>query len=76
MDIYLVGVLGALSREVFRWRALHMADRLGVYLNGTYIAIASIILILSGFTALVFAPAVCLRPERLTGSGFSCRCGL
>ena len=58
VEIYFVGVLGALSREAFRWRRLYTANRIREYATWIYVCIAGVIVVLSGFTALVFAPMI------------------
>lgn len=70
MEMFLLGALGALAREILRWRKLYLAGRLKKYLNPTYISIAAAVVILAGVCAMVFTPALATAPNLVRPMSF------
>jgi hypothetical protein len=67
--------VGALAREVFRWRALYLHGRIQKYTNPLYVCIAGSIIILASITALIVAAMLPFGPTRyliafVVGAGF------
>ena len=63
--IFVSGMAGALSREVFRWRTLYVAGRMAKYLHPLYLGIAAVIIVLGGTVSLIFAPLLPIPNSQL-----------
>lgn len=63
--IFGAGLVGALAREVFRWRNLYNAGRIEKFTTPLYCGIALSICILSAAIAVIFSPLMPAGDESL-----------
>ena len=56
LAIFLAALVGGLSREAFRWRAIYVSGRIQKYSTPLYLGIAAAIVLLAGLVGLILAP--------------------
>jgi hypothetical protein len=72
--LFASGILGAVTREFFRWRRLSKRRRADLFRKPQYLVISAVQVVLGGFAAMIFGPVVS-RTWQLPVS-FVCGAGL
>jgi len=72
--IFASGCVGALTREVLRWRRLVSSRRRNKYFSARFLLLSGVLVVLSGATALIFTAAIESRYRYVVA--FVCGAGL